>query len=259
MLDMRTTDTRVRWEKRIEITWRQLASGGPAGLSAVDHLSLADELFMSAVVSIPRPQREWGVITWLSDVFRVSRPTIYALGKRVPERLGATQSARQPAQVPPTSSTENQQEVSATRLMRTALTGAFPGKVALRPMQVILQEAFGETRSIGTLSHWLTQAGQRAGEVLRQVDHSPLGPVIVVRDETYFQEWPVLLVIEPVSTTILLAEVSSDCSAETWGAALLVAQDQGASIVGLVEDMARMYGKSQTLAEMEDVPVQKDT
>jgi len=126
-------------------------------------------------------------------------------------------------------------------------------------MQALLQEAFGETRSIGTLSQLLSEAGRRAGEVLRQVDHSPLGPVIVVRDETYFQDWPMLLLIEPVSTTILLAEISPDCSAETWGAALLVAQEQGASITGLIEDMARMYGKSQELAEMEEVPVQKDT
>ncbi len=255
MVYSHTTDTRASGEERIEIIWHQLAPGAPKGLSAVKHLSWADELFMAAVVSIPRPQREWGIITWLSDVFRVSRPTIYALG----ERVSVTKLKKQQTPARQTESTENEDEVNEIRLMRTVLTSAFPGKVALRPMQAILQEAFGETRSIGTLSQWLTQAGQRAGDVLRQVDHRPLGPVIVVRDETYFQEWPLLLIIEPVSTTILLAEVSPDCNAETWGAALLVAQDQGASIAGLVEDMARMYGKSQVLAEMEDVPVQKDT
>ncbi len=231
---------------------------GTSHISLSDKL-LADELFMAAVVSIPRPQREWGIITWLSDVFGVSRPTIYALGERISERVSVSKLKKQPTQAHQIENTEKEAEVNEIRLMRTALTSAFPGKVALRPMQAILQEAFGETRSIGTLSQWLTQAGQRAGDVLRQVDHSPLGPVIVVRDETYYQDWPLLLVIEPVSTMILLAEVSLDCSADTWGAALLVAQDQGASIAGLVEDMARMYGKSQVLAEMEDIPVQKDT
>jgi hypothetical protein len=125
-------------------------------------------------------------------------------------------------------------------------------------MQEILYEALGETRSIGTLSQFLLETGRRAGEILRQVDHSPLGSVIVVRDETYFQEWPILLVIEPVTTTILLGVVSPDCQAETWGAALLVTQDQGASIAGLIEDMARMYPPSQDLAGV-DVDVQKDT
>jgi hypothetical protein len=67
-----------------------------------------------------------------------------------------------------------------------------------------------------------------------------------------------LLVLEPVSTTSLLAVVSEDAPAETWGAALLVSQDGGAHIKGLVEDMARMYPKSQALAEIEAAG-QKDT
>jgi hypothetical protein len=40
--------------------------------------------------------------------------------------------------------------------------------------------------------------------------------------------------------------------------ALLMAQERGAVIAGLVEDMARFYAKSQQLAEMEQVEVQKD-
>jgi hypothetical protein len=241
----------------VEKIWQHLASGAPKGISKVPHLSLADELFMGAIVNIPRPQREWGIISWMSDVFGVSRPTVYSLGKRVAERLCPKVAETQQEVLSQRESKDSKVEINETRMARLALTSAFPGKVALRSMQDILQEAFGESRSIGTLSQLLTEAGRRAGEVLRQVDHSPLGPVIVVRDETYFQDWPILLVIEPVSTTILLAEISPDCTAETWGAALLVAQDQGASIAGLIEDMASMYDKSQELAEME-VPVQKD-
>jgi hypothetical protein len=143
-------------------------------------------------------------------------------------------------------------------MARTALAMAFPGKVALRPMRECLGTAFDRTAGLGTLSELLIQAGQHAGKVLGQVDLSPLGPVIVLRDETYFQDWPILLVIEPVSTTILLGVVSEDAQAETWGAALLVSQDGGAHIKGLVEDMARMYPKSQALAEVE-ASVQKDT
>jgi hypothetical protein len=148
--------------------------------------------------------------------------------------------------------------VTPSRIARTALTMAFPGRMALRPIQSCLEVAFDQSRGLGTLSELLTQSGQRAGRVLEQIDCSPLGPVIVLRDETYFQDWPILLVLEPVSTTILLGVVSEDCQAETWGAALLVTQDSGVHIKGLVEDMARMYPKSQELAEIE-VAVQKDT
>jgi len=53
-------------------------------------------------------------------------------------------------------------------------------------MQEILCEALGETRSIGISSQFLVEAGQRGGEILRQVDHnSPLGLEIMVRDAIF--------------------------------------------------------------------------
>ena len=81
---------------------------------------------------------------------------------------------------------------------------AFPGKVALRPMQAVLAEALDTQRSVGWLSELLNDAGRQAGEVLGGIDTSPLGAVIVARDETFFQGTPILLVIDPMSTTILL-------------------------------------------------------
>ncbi len=252
------------WPDPMETVWNLLGVGGlrvPG--SRLSHLSIAGQLFMAAVANIPRPQRPWGAITWLADTFDVSRPTVYALGDRAAQGLVPDPGGR-PMTAPllgiprEVVSHEDVVAVTSDRIARTVLTMAFPGKSALRPMQDCLEEAFDRSRSVGTLSELLTQAGQRAGEVLTDIDYRPLGPVIVLRDETYFQDWPILLVIEPVSSTILLGVVSEDCQAETWGAALLVTQDQGAHIKGLVEDMARMYPKSQELAEME-VPVQKDT
>ena len=93
---------------------------------------------------------------------------------------------------------------------------------------------------------------------MSQIDTSPLGPLIVIRDETFFQEHPILMVVDPLSTTILLALACSDRQADTWGLALLMAQERGATIIGLVEDMARFYPKSQKLVDMGDVAVQKD-
>jgi hypothetical protein len=247
----------------METTWQWLSTGPGVPGSKIPHLSIADQLFIAAVANTPRPARPWGAITWLSGAFQVSRPTIYDLGKRTARGLERSMGGRPakeqlapaPVGMPSRALTI---EVTPNRIARTALAMAFPGKTALRPMQVCLETAFDQTRSVGTLSELLTQAGQRAGEVLTRIDHSPLGSVIVLRDETYFQDWPILLVLEPVSTTILLGVVSEDAQAETWGTALLVSQDGGAHIKGLVEDMARMYPKSQKLAEVE-AAVQKDT
>jgi hypothetical protein len=252
----------VLWAEPMETTWQWLTTGPNVPGSKTPHLSIADQLFIAAVVNTPRPARPWGAITWMSGVFQVSRPTIYDLGERAArglERSPGRPAKEQPAPAPVgMPSPYDTITVTPNRIARTALTLAFPGKAALRPTQVCLEAAFDQTRGVGTLSELLTQAGQQAGKVLTQIDYSPLGPVIVLRDETYFQDWPILLVVEPVHTTILLGVVSEDAQAETWGAALLVSQDSGAHIKGIVEDMARMYPKSQELAEME-ADVQKDT
>lgn len=254
----------VLWPEPTESVWNMLDVGGErVPGSRLSHLTVAGQLFIAAVANIPHPQRPWGSIMWLADTFAISRPTVYALGERAKQGLLPNPGGR-PVITPLLESRKetlpdgDTVRVTASRMARTALSMAFPGKMALRPMQVVLGEAFGQSRAVGTLSQLLTHSGEQAGQVLEGLDYSALGSVIVVRDETFFQDWPILLVIEPVSTAILFANVAEDRQADTWGASLLVAQDNGFDIQGLVEDMASMYPKSQKEAEM-DVEVQKDT
>ena len=243
------------WPEPLETTWQLLGGERVPHLAPkLPHLGLADILFLTAVMNIPRQRRPWGIVNWMADVFALSRPALYALTERVTHRLQATPNL--PA-LPTAANTPSAIELTPNRLARTALTASLPGKMALRPLRRVLQEAFGQTPAVGWINALCLEAGHRAGHILRQVNTTPLGTVIVARDETFFQGHPLLLVIDPVTTTILLAEVASDRQAETWGAALLLAQNQGVTIGGLVEDMARMYAKSQEAAQL-DCEVQKD-
>jgi len=240
------------WPEPLESTWQLLGGDQASDLAPkLPHLGLSDILFLSTVLSIPRPERPWGIVTWLSEVFAVSRPGLYALAQRVLARL---QPDAQPVLTGAGAPTV---EVTPTRLARTVLTASCPGKMTIRPLQQLLDESFEQRRSVGWISELISAAGREAGQVLAQQDTSALQQVIVARDETFFQNWPLLLVIEPVSATILLAQACPDRQADTWGAALLLAQEQGATISGLVEDMARMYPKSQQEADLA-LPVQKD-
>lgn len=245
----------VTWPEPLETTWQLL--GGDYGCELapkLPHLGLADILFMSTIMSLPRQQRPWGIATWLSQVFVLSRPALYALAERVKQRLlppAESLVLPAPEKKMPTI------EVTPVRMARTVLTASLPGKTAIRPLRHVLGEAFDQTRSIGWISELITAAGHDAGQIWREMDTSPLGTVIAARDETFFQGHPLLLIIDPVSTVILFAEATKDRQADTWGTALLMAQEQGVTIGGLVEDMARMYGKSQKEAEL-DLPVQKD-
>lgn len=242
------------WPEPIEHVY-QLLGGGKASAIApkLPHLGLADILFMALVMSLPRERRPWGIATWMATTFMLSRTGLYDLTERVQERL--LQPPPQVRSLP--APDRGGVELSERRLQRTVLTAAFPGKMAIRPMQAMLEEAFEQSRSVGWISELLSEAGEQAGQVLAQVDTSPLGPAIVLRDETFFQDQPLLLVVEPVSATILFAQALPDRQADTWGLALLQTQEQGVTLAGVVEDMARMYGKSLTEAEL-DLTVQKD-
>jgi hypothetical protein len=254
-LYLQNQQTSVTWPEPFESTWQLLGGTYAHELAPkLPHLGLVDILFMTTIMSLPRQQRPWGIATWMSDVFALSRPALYGLTNRVKGRLLPT---TEPFTLPDPEKQASTVAITPKRLARTILTASLPGKMAIRPLRHALNEAFDQTRSIGWISQLLTAAGHKAGCVLGDMDTSPLETVIAARDETFFQGSPLLLVIDPVSTAILFAQVTDNRKADTWGAALLIAQEQGVTIGGLVEDMARMYGKSQKEAEL-DVPVQKD-
>jgi hypothetical protein len=232
-------------------------------------ITLSDRAFISAVVNLPRALRPWGAITWLSSVYRTSRETLYTIGAQVRQALlFSGQEARRQEQrllLPPPYPPEwPTVAVTDNRLKRTILTFLLPGGVTLRPMQDCLDVALDVTRSVGFLSQFINEAGRRAGEVLDQVDYSPLGDIILARDETYFDDLAFLIGVEPRTYVLLAGQVEEGCDGETWGLSLAFDQARdGLRIVGLAEDGALFYPRSQReaaeLLEAEfSVPVQKD-
>lgn len=250
-LETRRSDSYL-WPEALESVSQLLGGGESTGLAPkMPHLTMPDVLFIALVMALPRGYRPWGIVTWMAVMFRMSRPSVYALSRRTHARLLAPE-VQEERLLPSTTVT-----LSDERLKRIVLTAAFPGKIALRPMQKLLTEACDEERSLGWLSGLINEAGVRAGQVLEQIDTSPPGTVIVVRDETFWHDHPILLVIDPMSSVILRAIVAPDCQADTWGIVLLMCQDQGVTLGGLVEDMAKMYPKSQKEAGLK-LDVQKD-
>jgi hypothetical protein len=103
----------------------------------------------------------------------------------------------------------------------------------------------------------LHRAGQRAGEVLEQVNHAPLGAVVLARDELFTGRDPNLLLVEPHSLVITGLYAVTDRDAETWACALLLTQDRQVQITGLAEDGCIPYAASCRLAQL-DAAIQKD-
>lgn len=87
-------------------------------------------------------------------------------------------------------------------------------------MQDCLDVALDVTRSVGFLFQFINEAGRRAGEILDQVDYSPLGDIILARDETYFDDLAFLIGVEPRTYVLLAGQVEEGCDGETWGLSL---------------------------------------
>lgn len=253
----------VCWSAPIETIYQSLPWGRRSSLTPkLAHLTDSDALFLGGLVQMPKRSRPHGIITWASSAFSVSRTSIYALGKRLEQKLLAGPLPKAESKTSPGRrellTAKKVVEVTPERIDRIILRSTFPGNVSIRPTQALLQEAMGESRSVGYISELRLKGGRKARQHLRKLDYSDIKYVLVGRDETFFLGQPILLVIEPVSGAILLAEVCADRKADTWGTALQIVKDQGMGIEGLIEDMARNYEKSQKLADLSGATVQKD-
>jgi len=253
----------VTWPEPIEPVWQMLPSRGacPPGYKRWD-LSLSDRLFIGAVVNLPKERRPWGCLTWLATVFATSRTTIYAIGERARHGMTALpggRPARLPARAEPVASAPHTPVVAVTpqRLARSVLTLLMPGGVSERSVDDCLQAALDQSRSPGFVSELLHTAGRRAGQILDQVDHSGLGPVVQVRDELFTGREPNLLLVEPHSLVITGLYAAPDRDAETWGCVLLLTQDRQVQIRGLAEDGCIPYAASCREAGL-DAAIQKD-
>ena len=252
----------VLWSEPMETVW-QMFPGGVELLARFKRpdITIPDRLFIGAVVSLPRSQR-WGAISWLAGVYHISRETVYTIGKRAYEGLLFLPQLHPPSGTPvvvavPDSSPVPLVAVTENRLRRTLLTFLLPGGVTIRPMQDCLDAAFDLTRSVGFISELINEDGRRAGEIVDRIDFSPLGEVVLARDETYFDDLAFSLSVEPCHHVITGGYVEEGCDAERWGVALQLDQSRGLQIIGLSEDGHRCYPASLREAEL-SVPVQKD-
>jgi len=58
------------WPESIETVYQRLGGGDGSGIAPkLPHLGMGDILFMSSIMALPREQRPWGIVTWLSEVF----------------------------------------------------------------------------------------------------------------------------------------------------------------------------------------------
>jgi len=115
------------WPEPIESIW-SLVSRDTTRLPGYKRpdLSLADRLFIGAVVNLPAARRPWGCLTWLAQMFATSRTTIYAIGERARTSLTARRAGRplMKGRYRPITSSPTSLSITASLWMRTRVAAA---------------------------------------------------------------------------------------------------------------------------------------
>jgi hypothetical protein len=152
----------VLWPAPIETIWNCI----PPTLSHNSRfkrpdIGLSHRLLIASILNLPTDQRPWGIVTWLSDFYRTSRQTLYTIADSILHLTRTPQLDGQPVLLPdnqPVSSdSDSIPPAPNNQVERAILKMAFPGSVSIRPMQEILTETLGVSRSVGFISQLLTQ------------------------------------------------------------------------------------------------------
>ncbi len=146
---------------------------------------------------------------------------------------------------------------------RLLLTGMFPGGMPMRPLEDMLNQIPDVGRSDSTIWRQAVREGIKADKILRNIDFSQVSEVGVIPaiDETFFDGYPVLFVVEPRSLAICDFHIPDDKTrtADTWATfLLLLKEDRGLNIIGGMGDAATAYPPAfKTLLE-EDKKFRED-
>ena len=217
-----------------------------ADVTLFDRLQIASRFY--------NPLRPWGEVTILADQYGLSRVTIYKIAHqirfsfepRLPGPVASPEIDNSAEISSPASEKFFSDEQAAQLVGRLILTSVFPGGMTMRPTEELLAQIPGLARSDSTIWRLVNQAGKKANQILGQINYSNLQikEVLVAIDETFFDDWPILFVVEPTSLAICGFHVSADGnhSSFTWDPLMLcLKENKHLNITGGMADGAKYY------------------
>lgn len=196
-------------------------------------------------------QRPWGTVTTLANEYKVSRKFLYQLEHKA---INALTSALY-AQAPGPKLESKVLHVDDNLVLRTITTLATVIPGSIRGIQTCLQEIIDTRCSTGFISQTLNLVGKSANR-LNQRD-IPEKPVLGEADEIFQGHQPCLTVVDGRSFAVLQLSPQKSRDADTWGASLLILQEQGIQFADLACDGARGITAGAKQAEL-NIPLRPD-
>jgi len=213
------------------------------------HIDMSTRLRLA--MQMINKQRSWGTVTSLANSYQVSRKFLYQLENKAEYALMNALSAHAPGPKPVSKTLI----VDNDLILRTITTLAtiIPGSI--RGIQNCLQEIIDTRRSTGFISQTLNLAGKSASR-LNQLD-IPKQPVLGEADEIFQGRHPCLTVVDGRSFAVVQLSPQKSRDADTWGASLLILQEQGIQFADLACDGARGITAGAKQAEL-TIPLRPD-
>ena len=194
---------------------------------------LAPQARLQLAWSAYQQQGIYGAITDLAASFGVSRWLVYHLLKvLVPVLLEVSK----PKPSGPRA-ISREIRVDKRHLDRAIVTLRVVGNVSLEGIQRCLEEILGTHRSIGYLSQVIGQAQQQACSFQRELIYRVSG--VGLLDEVFQHRTPLLGVVEPPSTALLVLAQEEHRDGDTWGVHLVETEAHGFHFTQGASDDAR--------------------
>jgi hypothetical protein len=185
-------------------------------------------------------RRTWGTFTSLSRRYKTSRQFLYLLQWGFRSLVGLELS---PAREKPSPRVE---VVPDELLLALRLQGG----VSEGDLAAIFRDLHLPYQSVGAISGKLNHFAMGVPRELPKV----MRPVILLVDEIFHHQRPILVVIDAQSHFILRAQWSPDRQKDSWKALLQGLQAEGFEVIGIVADMGKGLCGGAKAAEIEHFP-----
>jgi len=177
-------------------------------------------------------QGNYGSVSHLSEIFEVSRPTIYNVQQTTSDLLEQHFHSTDEA-----IGVRHVVTVDEAQLRRAIVALRTEGPNALRPIENLIPILYpGLKASYGKIQGILVEAEERARLFNEKVDLSAI--IAGAVDEMYSQGFPVLAGVDLTSGYLFALALRSSRSGDDWAKVLRPCQDQGMELKKVVKDAA---------------------
>jgi hypothetical protein len=185
----------------------------------LQELELSTRMIIALEMLQPIPERKWGRVTELAEIYGVSRTFLYNLRDRARETLADGLSPRKPGP-------KSQELQVIDRAFIQRVISIMPLlKGTIRDIRHGLRLLFGVERSVGYISQILTAVGKQA-EAYNRAITVPL-PILGEADEIFQGRKPCLTLVDGRSFMVVNLTPAESRDGTTWGVTYLDLVERG--------------------------------